>query len=302
MRCAEFRDRLDAIVARTLGSADSARADAHVRTCAACSALLRVANGEENPLHADAANGLVGRVLQETIGTSQCARAQERLSAHLDVPADPVDARLMTMHLEHCAACTAMARALALLRLDAPALATWSPDAGFVGAVLAATSRRPQITWAASWRRRWQQWTARPRLAWELAYGATLVVALLAGPPSAPLHQVPRQALALVQVDPHSLAAASARLGTRAADLGQSLWDATGGELQARARAGVETFGATHPQLHVAWQDLQRHVVELGSGLRDADIGRIRRSLEQIGSDLIAMCRGFLSRTGARSA
>ena len=302
MHCAEFHDRLDAIVARTLGSADSARADAHRLTCAACSTLLRVARGEENPLPADAANVLVGRVLHDTIGTSPCERAQERLSAHLDVPADAVDAQLMTMHLEHCAACTAMARTLALLRLDAPALATWSPDAGFVGDVLAATSRRPQATWAAGWRRRWQQWTARPRLAWELAYGATLVVALLAGPPSAPLHRVPRQALALVQVDPQSFAAAGARLGTRAADFGQSVWDATGGELQARVRTRVETFGATHPQLHVAWQELQRHVVELGLGLRDADIGRITRSLGQIGSDLIAMCRGFLGRTGARSA
>jgi predicted anti-sigma-YlaC factor YlaD len=301
MRCEEFRDRLDAIVARTLDAADSARADAHEQGCAACNALLRVATGEENPLQRTAADALAGRVLRGTIGTSQCSGARQRLCEHMDVPPDPIDAQLVAMHLEHCSACTAVASALAALRIDVPTLATWSPDAAFVTDVLLATSRRPQAAWAASWRRRWQRLLQRPRLAWELAYGATLIVALLAGPPTAPLHRVPRQALALVQVDPQAFVAASVRVGTRAVDFGQSLWDATGGELQARARAEVAAFGTTHPQLHVAWKDLQRHVVELGRGMGAADIGRITRALEQIGTDLLALGRGLLHR-GAQSA
>jgi len=296
MRCEEFAERLDAIVARTLDAADGAGAEAHVQACVACSGLLRVASGVENPLPSDAADALAGRVLRETLGASQCAAARQRLSEHMDVQPDPVDAQLVAMHLEHCTACTAVSQALAALRVDAPTLASWSPDAVFVTDVLNATSRRPQARWAASWRQRWQSWMQRPRLAWELAYGATLLVALLAGSPKAPLHEVPQHALALVQVDPQSFVAASVRVGARAVDLGQSLWDATGGALQARAQAEVESFGAMHPQLHLAWQGLQRHVVELGLGMRDADLGRITQALDQIGTDLLSLWRSLLNR------
>jgi hypothetical protein len=128
-------------------------------------------------------DSFVGDVLSRTSGPA-CARARLVLGGAVDDPLDAPDRVLLDGHLAHCAECRAVADVLPVLRAELPALATLEPDSGFTARVLAATSGQAG---RASWPERWTAWwadvSARPRIAWEVAYALTVVLVLLVGDP-----------------------------------------------------------------------------------------------------------------------
>ena len=160
---------------------------------------------------------LIGAVIRRTSGGA-CARAEELLAErqswsfapHLRGTADarretrdtPEDAKLelcatpeasatelalLDAHLEHCSACAALARSLAVARDTLPSLASFDPGPSFTAAVLAATSRAEPVTVAERLTAWWNAWLARPRFALEAAYVATLLILVVAGNPAATL-------------------------------------------------------------------------------------------------------------------
>ncbi len=102
-------------------------------------------------------------------------------------PLDADDRALLEAHLEHCPACAALARNLAVLRATLPSFASLDPGPSFTAQVLAATSRAQPATLAdrlSAWLR---PWLSRPRFALEAAYVCTLLLVLAVGNPAATL-------------------------------------------------------------------------------------------------------------------
>lgn len=144
---------------------------------------------------------LLAGVLAKTTGPV-CGRAHELLP---DDELPETDRRLLSLHLEGCAGCRALAAALAALAEDLPALAEVSPEPGFVEGVLGRTSRAaPAVPvperWArrlsaspaalaGAWRRAWPVWVRRPRFAWEAAFVLTLVLSPVFAAAGAPLQE-----------------------------------------------------------------------------------------------------------------
>lgn len=304
MRCDEFRDRLDALFALTLDAEMRAEADQHRATCAHCDELWRVVTGETNLLSQDQADGLVSDVLQLT-GTNACERACEALwegstagrSSSKQADAD-IDAGLVALHMEHCGSCAELARILPTLVEDLTDLADVQPDARFATDVLRRTSGARRLSWRERWREAWQSLLQRPRLAWEAAYCATLLVAILTGLPASPLHDVPKQALAHVRVDPVALAEASQHLVSNALTVShrtlKAAWDATGGNLGSRAERELEAFKSTHPGLSRSWNNLGDHVRQVGTALRTGSFQQLVESFRLLGHDLIDLWRGLV--------
>jgi hypothetical protein len=186
---------------------------------------------------------------------------------------------LVGLHVQHCRACAQLAGMLPALVQDLSSLAAVQPDARFVADVVRRTSGAPRPNWAARWQQGWEALLRRPRFAWEVAYGATIAIALLVGPRAAPLHDVPKQALSWVQFDPAALTGASQRLAGRAMELGnqglQVAWDATGGGLESAARREIAAFESRHPGLPANWTRLGQHLRQIGSVARTGDLSRL---------------------------
>lgn len=137
---------------------------------------------------------LIRSILERTSG-SACASARGRIVAFADEELETLDVDLMRMHFSGCTACTALVAALRQMSADLPLLAEIEPDAQFIHDVLART--RPAPSLAARIRARIVAALAlRPRIAWEIAYVGTCVLALARLVPETP---VPGRALELVQ-------------------------------------------------------------------------------------------------------
>ena len=93
---------------------------------------------------------------------------------------------------------------LGRLAEDLPALAGVEAGDRFVTELLGRTTgrRRPVERWAARLAAGWGEMLRRPRFAWEAAYVATFVAALLFTTPGSPLAGVPRTALDLAEARP----------------------------------------------------------------------------------------------------
>jgi hypothetical protein len=157
-----------------------------------------------------ASDDLTRRILARTSGGA-CRRAEALLAARWDGEPAPADAALLAGHLERCAACRQVARALDWARPRLTWLAVREPGPAFTAAVLARTvPRRPRRTdpaaaspaplagarrrLAASLQRLW--W--RPRIALEGAWAVCALAALLVWGPLAPAG-VPTEASRLVR-------------------------------------------------------------------------------------------------------
>ena len=228
MNCALFHDRLDALLDGALAALDEAEAEAHRTTCVRCDELYRLMQADETPglvgpVAVGAPSGLTESILASTSGVP-CALAHARLGDLVDearhgLPAvrvrptnhvadhetgqetDAIGLALVQAHVRNCRDCAALSSVLVRLRDDLPTFAELAPDASLVHHVLSRTIPTP-VRGASVWERlrdAGRQCLARPRIAWEAGYVATLVVWLVFGASWSPLRATPAQALTLIQ-------------------------------------------------------------------------------------------------------
>jgi predicted anti-sigma-YlaC factor YlaD len=234
MNCKVIQARLQDFLDGKLSAAERREVAMHLDGCGECAALATLMGPD---LLLDGAPDLADAVLERTSGPA-CDRAHDILCESVDGTLEGIDAELLTLHLDRCGECAALALALERLGKDLPAMAELEPAAGFVEEVLAATlPRRNRWTeLAAGWARGWAALLARPRIAWEAGYiGAVavwLVVSVLGAPfqASTPLPSAESSAKIVDDVK------------SRVSTFGRRAWDATGGR-------GQE-----------AWDDLQSDV------------------------------------------
>lgn len=192
MSCDDVLERVAGLLDGGLAPSDRAAVLAHLETCAECrglhAALAAAENAPEDPRLSQA-------ILARTSGGA-CESARRNLPARLDGELDVVEAELVSGHLRSCPDCAGLARALERVQEDLPLLATADPGPRFVEQVLARTSRRvrrqpleARIAAAIS------RWLERPRIAWEGAFVATVVLVMPVLAPGAPLADLPSQAL-----------------------------------------------------------------------------------------------------------
>jgi hypothetical protein len=173
----------------------------------------------------DERDDLVASILRATSG-SPCRAAEERLPDLVDGVLDTVDDALVHEHLQTCAPCSLLSRALAETARVLPELAEVDPGRAFTEAVLARTSRTPVSRWAAAF----QALLLRPRFALEGAYLGALVLVGVLALPGLPLRALPaRASQAVVRtagvLDARALTAwtgaeqAASKVATRAAEL-----------------------------------------------------------------------------------
>jgi predicted anti-sigma-YlaC factor YlaD len=192
MDCREHDHTLGRIARGESTPAERGEADRHRAGCATCRELHELMATE--PAADDRAADLVHAVLDRTSG-SACTTARDLLAPFVDGELAGLDAELVREHVGACIGCRETARALAQLAADLPALAEAEPDRDFVASVLARTAGRRSI------RSVWESWCRRPRLAWELAYVATIAVGLAHGATGMSFAEVPRTVAGLVAID-----------------------------------------------------------------------------------------------------
>ena len=111
---------------------------------------------------------LTQAILARTSG-APCRRVEALACDFVDGGLDGVQADLLRGHLAHCAACSALVRALAESGRLLPALAEADPGPWFTQRVLRSTSRRPAARGTDA-RAAWRRLLHRPRIALEAAY------------------------------------------------------------------------------------------------------------------------------------
>lgn len=240
MNCDEIMERLDDLLEGGLSASDREELERHLRDCPHCRELTALLDCDLGRLSDEAPGDLAEAILRRTSG-SPCESARGRLCDYVDGESEPVDRELVRLHLDGCADCAAMARVLARLAEELPGLAVVEPDERFVSDLLGRTTgrRRWLERWAARLVAGWGELLRRPRFAWEAAYVATFVVALLFATPGSPLASVPRSALELAEAHPVAeLRKPVARLESRVASGNSRFWRA------AREQA-AETLGQT---------------------------------------------------------
>jgi len=195
MACEFFFDWLEARSGEAPSPAEQEALHRHLDGCASCRALAETLNS------APAADGaaLVAGILRRTTG-SACASARERLCAFVDGELGGVDDALVGTHVDACVDCEGLARALALLAVELPLLASADPGPSFVEGVLARTTRRPRPEPLGGRISRWMRpLLARPRIAVEGAFVATAMLVLPIVTPGSPFGFLPQKALGLAK-------------------------------------------------------------------------------------------------------
>jgi hypothetical protein len=209
MTCRTFLEQLDDLLEGRLTPAERQAAEEHLDVCGECRELRRLVAGSGAPEAPPA--DLLGAVLALTSGPA-CGSARSRLCDQIDRLLAPEDDDLMRMHLAGCRECAGLAASLARLAIDLPSLAELEPGPRFLPAVLARTSRRPELVagWTARLAATWRRLAYRPRIALEGACAGALILLLLFGTTNAPLADVPGRAVALVKTVQESLPAGAA--------------------------------------------------------------------------------------------
>ncbi len=111
---------------------------------------------------------LTQAILAHTSG-APCRRVQALACDFVEGGLDDVQSDLLRGHLAHCAACSALLRALAESGRLLPSLAEVDPGPWFTRQVLQSTSRRP-VERGTTARAVWWRLLHRPRIALEAAY------------------------------------------------------------------------------------------------------------------------------------
>ena len=193
MDCREFEERMDVFVAGRLPAREQEAAECHLSACARCRALHESIVGVAESLPPDWQDTLAAGILEQTSGPV-CGVAERRLCDWIDGDSNE-DGAVISLHLSHCPACSALAGSLRELNQVLPQMALLQPDASFADDVLKATSdRRVAAGTRASFagaRQWWRGMMQRPRFAWEAAYVGALLVLIALGNPAALLERMP---------------------------------------------------------------------------------------------------------------
>jgi anti-sigma factor RsiW len=236
MTCERVFDLAIVFLDGTLGAEARAAVADHLAGCDDCRALiaaLREAPPEDPELTAE--------IVRRTAG-SVCESARDRLCAWVDATLDPVETAYVSGHLERCAECAALGRALASMRTELPRLAEIEPDPEFTAAVLARTSLRSRpAPWVERWMASLRLLLDRPRIALEGAFVAAMIVVLPLG--ALPRRDGARPAEAAVAIR-HASGATAARLNV----LSRDAWAATRAfvaERSAEIATGIEGVSGT---------------------------------------------------------
>ena len=199
MDCRKFSERFGDFVEELLIPDERRAMEEHLRNCARCRELHTMASKEPGDPEVVVPADLTESILSRTSGPV-CASAHMQLCDHVDRLLDPAGDELVGLHLQSCAECEGLFRALSSLRVDLPALAELEPGVEFIGAVLARTRPRgrSRATWIEKLAEEWSKLVKRPRFAWEGAYVGAFVLILIFGTPNAPLASVPKKAKEVV--------------------------------------------------------------------------------------------------------
>ncbi len=198
--CQDFEAALDVYLDGRFEAESVTALERHAGGCAACAELFALASHES----AEVPFELKAGVLSQTVG-SDCQRVKLQIAraAEPETRAD-LDAgglRRIEEHVKACPGCAAFRARLEDFLRELPDLAELAPVPSLAPEVLRAT-----LPWDLRLRRRWQElrgrWLARPRLASELAFAATLVLVLLASLPGSPLAAMSSTALTAVGTNP----------------------------------------------------------------------------------------------------
>jgi anti-sigma factor RsiW len=304
VNCERFEALLDDYLDGRLSEVEQRAAAAHEAACARCAALgasLRGTLAALGPDLAAPAGGvpdLAAEILARTSGAA-CGRAQLLLPEFVDALLAPAEAELVRGHVEHCPRCAALQQALVWLQGELPRLANVDPPVDFTAAIVAATaglaSRRAAPT------RAWNDWLqrllARPRFAWEAAYVATVVLALIFGSSISPLRHVPSRALAIIQVDPVPAATGAASqlrdLHGSIGDAGSKVWDGTAGRVADAGRQASGEVAERHPGMREAWANLRQHGGEARHNLGGGNFASAGLSFNAMAADVRALWRAW---------
>ena len=183
----------DALLDGTLARMSREERLRHVEDCPECRERLEaIALADETPELPD----LAGEVLARTSGGA-CASARARLCDRVDGRLGAVDRELVDAHLRHCTECAELLVELERLPDDLARLASVEPGAGFVEQVLERTSRRRRrVPRGFDLADLFARLLARPRVAWEGAFVATLLLFAPTLVPRSPVADLPSRAVA----------------------------------------------------------------------------------------------------------
>jgi anti-sigma factor RsiW len=194
MDCREFEERMDDFVAGKLPATEREAAECHLSACARCHALHESILGVAESLPPNWQDTLTAGILDRTTGPV-CGVAERRLCDWIDGDPNENGGAVISLHLSHCPACSALADSLRELNHVLPEMALLQPDASFADDVLKATSdrraaggARPSFTGVRQW---WRGMMQRPRFAWEAAYVGALLVLIALGSPASLLQRMP---------------------------------------------------------------------------------------------------------------
>jgi hypothetical protein len=199
MDCSQFENLLDSLCSGTAPDDVQEAAGAHVRKCALCARLLRIAGGLEEMPEFSAGSEFASSVLELTSGPV-CGRAVQLMSEADDAPLGAEQTRMLQVHKQHCTPCRRFAEALKMAGELLPTMREIDPGPGFTTAVLNATRRsvrrrRPENSAGSLWERL----VRRPLFAWEAAYAATVLFAVIFLNPLLPVGQSSSRVLAGIQ-------------------------------------------------------------------------------------------------------
>jgi predicted anti-sigma-YlaC factor YlaD len=294
MSCEAVQARLQDFLDGRLAVAERREIETHLDGCAECAALATLMGPD---LLSEGAPDLADAVLERTSG-SACDRAHEILCESVDGTLDEIDAELLTLHLDRCGDCAALALALKRLGRDLPEMAELEPAPGFVEGVLAATlpRRSPWAGLAARWARGLSALLARPRIAWEAGYVGTVAFWLVASVLGAPFQAS----------TPLPSAESSTKIvedvTSRVATISRRAWDATGGRGQ-EAWDGLQSdvsrrYHRTEGALDALRHDGQR----LKQAALEFDLGRSGQALKAMTRDAHSAWERFASAPEASDA
>lgn len=304
MNCERFEARLDDYLDGTLSEVELRAAAAHEASCTACAALAASVRetlatlGPDLALPAGEAPDLAADIVARTSGAA-CGRVQGILPELVDGGLRAAEAGLVELHLAHCARCATLRQALLWLQDELPRYALVEPPADLAASIVEATAGLAARR--AARRLAWHEWVqrlvSRPRFAWEAAYVATVVLALVFGSSLSPLKDVPQRALAIIQVDPRPAATGAASqlrdLHGSIGDAGSRVWDDTAGRVAGAGREAGGQVAERHPGMRQAWTNLKQHGGEARRNLGGGNFASAGLSFNAMTADLRALWRSW---------
>jgi len=300
MNCLEFQDRLNDFLDRKLGACQSDAAEQHLLECPHCRDMTELLGDSRISTRPEPPAGLTEAILRRTSG-STCESARGMLCDHVDHALPSVDAELMQLHVEACGDCRPLARALARMGEDLPAMAELDTDAHFIDDVLVATlPRRKRLARRlAAFQQGWSRLLQRPRLALEGAYLGSLVLLLIFWVPNSPLAAVPRRTLEMVRTNPMvelgDEGGPVAKLEARVSSGARRAWEATGHRVASTSGEMAADLSQRYHKVEGPRRDLRRHGADALDAALDADASAFKISLDRMGGDLSALWREMVS-------